>query len=124
MPHLDIGPVDTLPIGERICVEFNERRIVVFNTDDGMFAIDAVCAHAGGPLEEGVVKSGVVTCPWHLHRYDIDSGDRVDMAGVTQQTFDVHVEDGRLSVDVPDPEPKLSMRDMLLKHAEEWDRGE
>lgn len=94
----------------------------MFNTEEGIFAIDAVCAHTGGPLENGVLKDGVVTCPWHLHRYEIATGDRVDLNGVSQQSFQVTVEDGRVGVDVPESEPKTPLSEILLRHAKEWTR--
>lgn len=39
-----------------------------------LHAIGAVCSHAGGPLEEGTLNRGVVTCPWHGSRFCITDG--------------------------------------------------
>ena len=36
-----------------------------------------VCAHLGGPLDEAEVDAGgIVTCPWHGHRFDVRTGRR------------------------------------------------
>lgn len=37
-----------------------------------------ICSHLGGPLDDAEVDaSGVVTCPWHGHRFDVRTGRRV-----------------------------------------------
>jgi hypothetical protein len=36
--------------------------------------IAAVCPHLGGPLAEGTVEDGCVTCPWHGYRFDLRTG--------------------------------------------------
>lgn len=112
----DVGP------GGRVCAAAGDGRVVVFNLDGELHAMDAVCVHTGGPIEDGVVKDGIVTCPWHLHRYEISTGERVDMEGPGQAMYPVSVEEGVITVDVPDPEPPGSMRETLLKHAREWTR--
>lgn len=33
---------------------------------DGIFAaVDATCAHKGGPLDQGTLADGCLVCPWH-----------------------------------------------------------
>jgi len=40
-----------------------------------------VCPHLGGPLDQATVDdAGIVTCPWHGHRFDVRTGRRVDAA--------------------------------------------
>ncbi len=63
-----------------------------------------------------------MTCPWHLHRYEIATGRRIDMVGHGQQVFPVTVDAGSIQIEVPDPEPPKSMREKLLEHAREWER--
>jgi nitrite reductase/ring-hydroxylating ferredoxin subunit len=48
--------------------------IAVFNVDGTFYAIDNECPHSGGPLGEGSLKGAMVSCPWHLWRYDVTSG--------------------------------------------------
>lgn len=37
-----------------------------------------VCPHLGGPLDDAAIDAaGVVTCPWHGHRFDVRTGRRV-----------------------------------------------
>jgi hypothetical protein len=46
--------------------------------DGARCRFSTVCAHLGGPLDEAPVGAdGVVTCPWHGHRFDVRTGRRV-----------------------------------------------
>ena len=49
--------------------------VAVFRVDGRLFALDNACTHEDGPLGEGVVRDGVVTCPYHDWRFDIRSGE-------------------------------------------------
>ena len=41
---------------------------------DNIYAISAVCRHQNGPLGEGRIIDGCVTCPWHGFQYDPATG--------------------------------------------------
>lgn len=47
----------------------NKERIAVFKYENKLSAISNVCKHQGGPLGEGKVIDGCVTCPWHGYQY-------------------------------------------------------
>jgi nitrite reductase (NADH) small subunit len=48
--------------------------LAVFRTNEGVFAIDGMCAHQGGPIAQGKLEGFCVTCPWHGWQYDIRQG--------------------------------------------------
>ena len=66
--------VDDVPRGEGRALTVDGRRIAIFRSDAGWFALDAVCPHRGGPLEDGIVCDHAVICPLHDRRYDLASG--------------------------------------------------
>ena len=35
---------------------------------------DGACPHNGGPLADGLVRDGVVICPWHWYSYELATG--------------------------------------------------
>jgi nitrite reductase/ring-hydroxylating ferredoxin subunit/uncharacterized membrane protein len=42
---------------------------------DGVWrGIGARCSHRGGPLQDGTIEGGCVTCPWHASRFALDDG--------------------------------------------------
>jgi nitrite reductase/ring-hydroxylating ferredoxin subunit/DMSO/TMAO reductase YedYZ heme-binding membrane subunit len=59
------GRTVTLPSGERAAV---------FRYGQKISAIWNACAHQNGPLGEGRVIDGCVTCPWHGFQYDPETG--------------------------------------------------
>ena len=94
------------------------------NVGGEVYALDNACLHAAGPLAEGTLANGVVTCPWHWWRYDVTTGRRLGSDEIFQPTYSVTIEHGQVVVEVPDPQPPLSMREQLLQHAREWSRDE
>lgn len=66
-----------------------ERIVAVFRHEGNWFAIDAMCSHQGGPLAEGTVKDGCVTCPWHGWQYDLATGTQTINRQPLQETFPV-----------------------------------
>jgi nitrite reductase (NADH) small subunit len=66
--------VDDVPLGEGRAVEIDGHRIAVFQTRNGWHAVDQRCPHRGGPLADGIVADGCVTCPLHDRRFDLATG--------------------------------------------------
>ena len=53
-------------------------RIALFRTvTDAVYAMKDKCPHRGGPLSEGIVHGGLVTCPLHGFKIDLASGEAV-----------------------------------------------
>lgn len=50
------------------------ERIAIFRHDGRLSAISNVCAHQNGPLGEGRIIDGCVTCPWHGYQFRPDDG--------------------------------------------------
>jgi nitrite reductase/ring-hydroxylating ferredoxin subunit/DMSO/TMAO reductase YedYZ heme-binding membrane subunit len=47
----------------------SNERVAIFKYDGKLSAINNVCKHQGGPLGEGKVIDGCITCPWHGYQY-------------------------------------------------------
>jgi nitrite reductase/ring-hydroxylating ferredoxin subunit len=50
------------------------ERIAVFRSKGGLSAVSNVCSHQNGPIGEGKVVLGFITCPWHGYQYRLDDG--------------------------------------------------
>jgi len=75
-----LGRADHVPMLEGRSVAVGDRRLAVFRTAGGYHAIDHACPHAGGPLADGIVAGGCVTCPLHGLRFDLITGECGDGA--------------------------------------------
>lgn len=102
---IDLGPCDDIPDARArvVCVRGSER-VAVFRVGDHLHAITNVCAHQGGPLGEGRVVDGCVTCPWH--GYQFRPGDGCSPPPFTEKiaTYELRVEGGRVLLN-PTPNP-------------------
>jgi len=54
-------------------VEIDGETVSLFRLDGTVFAL-GLCTHEQGPLGQGNVDDGQVTCPWHSARFDIRTG--------------------------------------------------
>ncbi len=72
---LAIGRISDIPRRGARCVNAPFGRIAVFRTaDDRVFATEDRCPHKGGPLSQGIVHDGRVTCPLHSQVIALDTG--------------------------------------------------
>jgi nitrite reductase/ring-hydroxylating ferredoxin subunit/DMSO/TMAO reductase YedYZ heme-binding membrane subunit len=70
-----VGPLAAIADQRAVIVTPPEgEQIAVFRDGDNAFAISNVCRHQGGPLGEGRIVDGCVTCPWHGFQYRPQDG--------------------------------------------------
>lgn len=60
-----VASLDDVPEGQGIGLEIGRKRIVLFNIEGELLAVEATCAQHGAPLERGVIHEGNLQCPWH-----------------------------------------------------------
>lgn len=80
------------------------ERVAVFRYDGKVSAVSNVCRHQNGPLGEGKIVDGCITCPWHGYQYRPESGAAPPPFRERVATFRVAVRAGRVLVD-PHPLP-------------------
>ena len=93
----DAGPVDWTDLDVDIPADGSPVRAVVGSTPvvvsrqpGGVRVLAERCSHRGGPLSEGQVSDGCVTCPWHGSRFDLATGAvRRGPAVVEQPVYEV-----------------------------------
>jgi nitrite reductase/ring-hydroxylating ferredoxin subunit len=85
-------------------VSLSGERVAVFRYDGRVSAISNVCQHQNGPLGEGRIIDGCVTCPWHGYQYQPDSGAAPAPFKEKVPTFRVKVVEGVVFVH-PRPNP-------------------
>ena len=68
------APSDIPDCAARIVAAPGGERIAVFRDGDRIGALSNLCAHQNGPLGEGRIVDGCVTCPWHGYQYRLADG--------------------------------------------------
>jgi nitrite reductase (NADH) small subunit len=94
--------IDDVPLGEGRALTLDGRRIAIFRSAGGWYALDAVCPHRGGPLEDGIVSDRTVICPLHDRRFDLATGAALgDCDGVAAHAVEVRGERVFVTVTAP-----------------------
>ncbi|CAL1530426.1 unnamed protein product [Lymnaea stagnalis] len=80
-------------------ITLNDESIALFRLGNKVYAIQALCPHAGGPLHMGDIEDfspGEVClkCPWHKWKFKVDTGAILSPTGqnITAKTFPVRVD--------------------------------
>lgn len=81
-------------------VNLEQHVIALFYSDGKIYAIDNRCPHMGFPLHGSICKDGIVTCPWHYARFDLDSGGTFDSWADDVRAFPVEIRDGEIWVNL------------------------
>jgi len=85
--------------GSLLKVESGRKPVVLSMVNGKVCAIDAVCSHEGGPLDEGTLKGYEVECPWHGSKFDVRTGEvRNPPADVPQSVYEVKVENNDILI--------------------------
>jgi nitrite reductase/ring-hydroxylating ferredoxin subunit/DMSO/TMAO reductase YedYZ heme-binding membrane subunit len=75
------------------------ERIAIFRDGNRIGALANLCAHQGGPLGEGRIVDGLVTCPWHGFQYRLEDGCAPPPFTEKLATYRVRIEGGTVEVD-------------------------
>jgi nitrite reductase/ring-hydroxylating ferredoxin subunit/DMSO/TMAO reductase YedYZ heme-binding membrane subunit len=97
---LDAGPAAAIEEDHGIVVTPpNGESIAIFRHDGRLSAVTNLCAHQNGPLGEGRVIDGCITCPWHGYQYRLEDGRAPSPYTEKLTTFVLRIVDGRIRVD-------------------------
>ena len=94
---VEIGRIEQIPLRGARCVTTPAGKIAVFRTaENHVYAIENRCPHKSGPLSEGIVHGGSVTCPLHNWVFDLQTGKAMGVDEGQVATYEVEVIDGRI----------------------------
>jgi len=97
--YVDVMASADLVEGTPVVVEDGRVPVMLLRRDGQIYAVEAWCPHAGGPLVEGVFEGATVECPWHQSCFRLDDGAPLNgPASAPLRTFAVVERDGRLLV--------------------------
>ena len=91
-----------LPEGEARYAEVGGVGVLVARHDGEVHALSNRCSHRGGPLDEGELSDGCVTCPLHGSVFRLSDGAvRSGPAQSPQPAWQVRVRDGVVELRAP-----------------------
>jgi nitrite reductase (NADH) small subunit len=98
---VEIGKLEDIPRQGSRCVSVGEITIAIFRTmDDQVFALEDKCPHKNGPLSQGIVHDGCVTCPLHNWVISLQTGEAQGADEGRVKSFSVKLDGETILFDV------------------------
>ncbi|MEC9342504.1 MAG: nitrite reductase small subunit NirD [Pseudomonadota bacterium] len=110
---IDVGAISDIPRRGARCLKGADIAVAIFRTaDDRVFALEDRCPHRNGPLSQGIVHDGCVTCPLHNWVISLETGEVQGPDEGRTGTYPVRILDGRILLEAgvitgvfrPDPD--------------------
>jgi nitrite reductase/ring-hydroxylating ferredoxin subunit/DMSO/TMAO reductase YedYZ heme-binding membrane subunit len=95
---VDACDVDSILEHRARLVTVAGERVAIFRWDGKVAALSNACQHQNGPLGEGKIVDGCVTCPWHGYQYRPEDGCSPPPFTERVPTFAVRLEGRRVLV--------------------------
>ena len=102
--YVDVCAVRDIPEKRARIVCLSGERVAIFKYDGKVSAVSNVCQHQNGPLGEGKIVDGCITCPWHGYQYLPETGASPPPFVEKVPTFNVRIQNARVLVH-PKPNP-------------------
>ena len=100
MPEHRVAKKSEIVPGAAKTVNVDGVDILLCNVQGEIYAIEDVCTHDGGPLDQGTLEDTCVTCPRHGAQFDVTTGEAITLPAVMPlMTFPVRVEDDDIFVE-------------------------
>jgi len=96
--------LESIPEKCATVVSLRGERIAIFKFDGKVSAVSNVCRHQNGPLGEGKIIDGCITCPWHGYQYLPETGASPPPFTEKVSTFRSKIVEGCVWID-PQPNP-------------------
>ncbi len=94
-----VGPPDSISDKRaKIVAAPGGERIAVFRDGARIGAVSNLCAHQNGPVGEGEIIDGCITCPWHGWQYRLEDGRSPPPFKEELATYRVRLREGRIEV--------------------------
>jgi sulfoxide reductase heme-binding subunit YedZ len=81
----------------KIC-RIGKEPIAIFKYKGKLSAIHNVCKHQGGPLGEGKIIDGCITCPWHGYQYLPHNGQSPPPFTEKVATYELKIQEDKIYI--------------------------
>jgi len=104
-PWIVVGNLSEIAEGRAIIgASPGGERIAVFRSKGGLSAVSNICSHQNGPIGEGKVVLGFITCPWHGYQYRPEDGCSPPPFRERIRKYRIRLQGSEVLVD-PEPSP-------------------
>jgi 3-phenylpropionate/trans-cinnamate dioxygenase ferredoxin subunit len=90
-----------VPVGTTKRVVAAGAELLLCNVDGDFYAVEDVCTHDGGPLDQSELDGCRITCPRHGATFDVTTGRALTLPAVIPlETYPVTLDGDDILVDV------------------------
>ncbi|MFA7585536.1 MAG: Rieske 2Fe-2S domain-containing protein [Novosphingobium sp.] len=93
-----VGSVASVTAGETTLVNVDGTEIALFMCEGQVVATQGQCPHAEGPLHEGEIEGGILTCPWHGWTFNLNDGHCQEDDSIELWRFPVRIDGDNIMV--------------------------
>jgi nitrite reductase/ring-hydroxylating ferredoxin subunit len=87
--------------GEKVAKKVGGKNICFARWQDGVYAFNDKCPHAGGLLSHGYVDAmGNIVCPLHRYKFSLTRGYNVTGEGYHLKTYPVRIDEDGVWVEI------------------------
>jgi 3-phenylpropionate/trans-cinnamate dioxygenase ferredoxin subunit len=98
-----VAEASATEVGRAMVVAAGGKRIALCTTAEGNYAIDDVCSHDGGALDQGELEGSTIECPRHGALFDVTTGAAKTLPAVRGvASYATRTIDGHIEVEVPE----------------------
>ena len=102
MPWVTVCPIAALAEARPLGVDADGLAVCLVRLGDEVFAVHDECTHEAVPLSEGEVDGHTIECWRHGSRFDLRSGEVLNLPAVVPVvTYPTRVTGGTVQVEVP-----------------------
>jgi nitrite reductase/ring-hydroxylating ferredoxin subunit len=99
---IELAKVSEIPEGGALRVKVEDKHIALFNVKGEIFAMNAICPHAGAFLDMGFLEDHTVICPLHGWDFDVRTGVSPNY-GIKTRCYQTEIKDGVVYLKDPPP---------------------
>ncbi len=104
MKYAKVMKTEDLQIGKSAIIAAGDKEIALFNYKGKYYALSNTCPHKGSPLGEGRIEEGIIICPGHEWRFNLETGDCMQNPYMKIEAYPVRVKNEFIYVGL---EPKV-----------------
>jgi len=98
---LPVARKSEIPPGTTKRVTVAGHDVLLCNVAGEIYAIEDVCTHDGGALDQGELEGECIECPRHGARFDVRTGEALTLPAILPvQTYNVAIENDEIFVEI------------------------
>ena len=90
------------------------ERIAIYKYEGKLSAVNNYCRHQGGPIGEGKIIDGCITCPWHGYQYLPENGQSPPPFTEKLETYFLKIQEGVIWINPNPNKPGTPVAPIIL----------